>query len=65
MALLCNEAEKVNGIQIGLCNYCEKMNGVQIGIVNYCKDQPFKATLFFNFWDSATVAKNRAKKDVE
>ena len=59
MAFLCNEAKKVDGMQIGLCNYCEKMNGVQIGIFNYCKDQPFKCTFFFNFWDSSTVAKRK------
>lgn len=50
---LATRAKKVNGVQIGLLNTAHKMNGVQIGILNYCKDQPFRYTLFFNFWDSA------------
>ena len=58
-ACLYNKAKSVNGIQIGLCNSTEKLNGVQIGLCNYCKDEPFKYTLFFNFWDSATVEKKR------
>ena len=57
MATLHNQAQTVNGIQISLFNYCHKMNGVQIGLLNYCKDQPFRYTLLFNFWDSATTDK--------
>ena len=59
MALLCNKAKSVHGLQLGLFNYCEKMDGAQIGLFNYCKDQPFKCTFFFNFWDSSTVAKKK------
>jgi hypothetical protein len=61
-SLLLNKAKRVNGLQLGLFNYCEKMNGAQIGIFNYCKDQPFKCTFFFNFWDSATVAKEKVNR---
>ena len=57
MATLHNQAKTVNGVQISLFNYCRKMNGVQIGLLNYCKDQPFRYTLLFNFWDSATTDK--------
>ena len=61
-ALLLNKAKRVNGVQLGLFNYCEKMDGAQIGLFNYCKDQPFKCTFFFNFWDSSTVAKKKRAK---
>ncbi len=57
VAALHNQAKTVNGIQISLFNYCHKMNGVQIGLLNYCRDQPFRYTLFLNFWDSANVEK--------
>ena len=57
VAALHNQAKTVNGVQISLFNYCHKMNGVQIGLLNYCKDQPFRYTLLFNFWDSATTDK--------
>ena len=57
IATLHNQAQTVNGVQISLFNYCKKMNGVQIGLLNYCKDQPFRYTLFINFWDSATTDK--------
>lgn len=52
MAALASRAKKVNGIQIGLLNTTHKMNGIQIGLLNYCKDQPFRYTFLFNFWDS-------------
>lgn len=37
IGILYNEAEEVNGIQIGLVNYARRMTGVQIGIVNIIK----------------------------
>ncbi len=61
IAALHNQAKTLNGVQISLFNYCHKMNGVQIGLLNYCKDQPFRYTLLFNFWDSATKDKNKKK----
>jgi hypothetical protein len=60
MATLCNQAKRVNGVQIGLFNYCHKMNGVQIGLLNYCRDEPFKYTFLFNFWDSATTDQEKS-----
>jgi len=59
MATLCNQAKRVDGVQIGLFNYCHKLNGMQIGLLNYCKDEPFRYTFFINFWDSATVEKEK------
>ena len=61
-ALLCNQTKHVKGVQLGLYNYAREMDGVQIGILNYCKAQPFKYTLFFNFWESAWSKKKIKNK---
>lgn len=36
-ALLCNQADTVQGLQVGLVNICTQMYGVQIGLVNIIK----------------------------
>lgn len=39
-ALICNQAETVQGLQLGLVNVCTRMYGVQIGLVNIIKQGP-------------------------